>query len=101
MVIPRSLVPSVLQGIHSSPFSGNLGITKTLGRPRYRFYWPKMTVEIKNFVQKCETCAQVKLDQHKSKAPLQPIEVNEHFMFWAKDYMGPLPETARGISTSW
>ena len=95
-VIPRSLVPSVLQGIHSSPFSGHLGITKTLGRTRYRFYWPKMTVEIKDFVQKCETRAQVKLDQHKSKAPLKPIEVNEPFVFWAMDYMGPLPETARG-----
>ena len=55
-----------------------------------------MTVDIKDFVQKCETCAQVKLDQHKSKAPLQPIEVNDPFVFWAMDYMGPLPETARG-----
>ena len=95
-VIPPALVPSVLRGIHASPFSGHLGITKTLLRARNRFFWPKMSVDIRKFVAACETCAQIKLNSCHNKAPLQPIEVNEPFVFWAMDYMGPLPETTNG-----
>ena len=41
-------------------------------------------------------CAELKLGPHHNKAPPQIIEVNEPFVFWAMDFMGPLPETARG-----
>jgi len=95
-VIPTSLIDSVLQGIHSTPFSGHLGMKKTLLRTKNRFFWPKMAVQIKDFVRSCPVCAQTKLNSQHGKAPLQPIEVNEPFVFWAMDYMGPLPETARG-----
>ena len=55
-----------------------------------------MTQHITKFVQGCESCAQNKHCPPTSKAPLKPIEVNEPFVFWAMDYMGPLPETAWG-----
>ena len=95
-VLPASLVDSVLHGIHCSPFSGHLGIKRTIHRARERFYWPKMTHQITEFVKNCVTCAQYKLDSQHHQAPLKPIEVNEPFVFWAMDYMGPLPETSRG-----
>ena len=95
-VIPTSLVESILNGIHCSPFSGHLGIKRTLRRARDRFYWPKMAAQITDFVKSCVVCAQSKLDPNHRKAPLQSIEVNEPFVFWAMDYMGPIQETARG-----
>eukprot|EP00112_Aurelia_sp_Birch-Aquarium-sp1_P024071 Seg7444.1 transcript_id=Seg7444.1/GoldUCD/mRNA.D3Y31 product="Protein NYNRIN" protein_id=Seg7444.1/GoldUCD/D3Y31 len=95
-VIPPALVESILKGIHCSPFSGHLGIKRTLRRARERFYWPKMAVQITDFVKSCMVCAQSKLDPDHRKAPLQSIEVNEPFVFWAMDYMGPIQETARG-----
>ena len=95
-VIPEKLINSVLQGIHSSPFSGHLGIKRTLNRARGRFFWPKMSKHIQGFVQCCPICAQNKLSTHHNRAPLQSIDVNEPFVFWAMDYMGPLPETAQG-----
>ena len=95
-VIPTNLINSVLQGIHSTPFSGHLGVKRTLLRTKNRFFWPKMAIQIKDFVRNCQVCAQTKLNCHNEKAPLQPIEVNEPFVFWAMDYMGPLPETSRG-----
>ena len=55
-----------------------------------------MTVNIREYVSLCETCAQIKLNSHANKAPMQPIEVNEPFVFCAMDYMGPSPEAARG-----
>ena len=95
-VIPTKLIASVLNGIHSSPFSGHMGVKRTLSRARHRFLWPKMVTHIKNFVNSCAKCAEQKHGPYNNKAPLQPIEVNEPFIFWAMDYMGPLPETARG-----
>jgi len=95
-VIPTKLIVPVLNGIHSSPFSGHMGVKRTLLRARNRFFWPKMAIHIKDFVNSCAKCAEHKHGPHHNKAPPQTIEVNEPFVFWAMDYMGPLPETARG-----
>ena len=69
-VIPKALISSVLQGIHSSPFSGHLGVNKSLLRARNRFYWPRMTVNIREYVSLWETCAQIKLKAHANKCSL-------------------------------
>jgi len=90
------MVHSVLYGIHCSPFSGHLGLNRTLQHARGKFFWPKMSLHITEFVRSCQLCAQNKLGAPQSKAPLQPIDVNEPFVFWAMDYMGPLPETTQG-----
>ena len=95
-VVPESLVPSVLYNIHNSPFSGHLGLRRTLQRAKERFFWPKMSSTIIDFVGSCPTCAQNKATNTLCQAPLQSIDVSEPFVFWAMDYMGPLPETVRG-----
>ena len=55
-----------------------------------------MAAQITDFVKSCVVCAQSKLDPNHRKAPLQSIEVNEPFVFWALDYICPIQETARG-----
>ena len=90
-----NLIDSVLHGIHSSPFSGHLGVKRTFLRARTCFFWPKMAVHIKDFVNSCKKCAERKLGLQNNKAPLQPIEENEPLIFWAMDFMSPLPETAQ------
>ena len=55
---------SFLQAIHSSPFSGHLGITRTLNRARQSFYWHKMSSHIADYVRSCSNCAENKLGVH-------------------------------------
>eukprot|EP00112_Aurelia_sp_Birch-Aquarium-sp1_P023718 Seg718.4 transcript_id=Seg718.4/GoldUCD/mRNA.D3Y31 product="Retrovirus-related Pol polyprotein from transposon 412" pseudo=true protein_id=Seg718.4/GoldUCD/D3Y31 len=55
-----------------------------------------MQETIAQYVQSCLECMQSKTCSNQGKAPLQPIIVSEPFVFWAMDYMGPLPETSRG-----
>ena len=55
-----------------------------------------MNIELHDFVRYRQVCAQTKLDPNHLKASLQTINVNEPFVFWAMDYMGPLPETTQG-----
>ena len=99
VVIPQSLVQPVLPVIHSSRAGGHLGITRTTFRAKERFFGPRMDESIAEFVTsrlKCLKCSQGKYDPKATKSPLRPIQVSEPFLFWALDYMGPMPETAQG-----
>lgn len=59
-LIPRAAeIPTILQQQHDSNF--HPGYEKTLARIRQRFYWPKMSAEIRRYVQQCRTCKEVKV----------------------------------------
>ena len=94
--IPFTMIHSVLHGIQCPQFSGHLGLNRTLQRARGKFFSPLMFLHITEFVRSCQLCAQNKLGASQSRAPVQPIDVNEPFVFWVMDYMGPLPETTQG-----
>ena len=98
VVVPEALRTDILKGTHDSPFTGHLGVTRTLDRIRKRFFWPNMQKFVENYIRQCDACIQRKSPGSFStgSAPLQSIEVSEPFTFWALDYMGPLPETGRG-----
>ena len=87
-IIPFSLILSIFHGIHCSPFSGHLGLNRTLQRVRGMLFCPIMSLHITEFVPYCHLYAQNKLGA--------PLNVNEPFVFLAMDYIGPLPETTQG-----
>ena len=96
IVLPQSLITTCVKAMHDSPFAGHMGVARTEERIRQRFYWPGIHTSVQTFIHNCHACAQRKIATHNNKAPTQHIEVGEPFTFWAMDYMGPLPETARG-----
>jgi predicted Fe-S protein YdhL (DUF1289 family) len=68
-VIPQALRMDIMNRIHSS----HIGIEGCLRRARESVYWPRMNAEVRDFIQKCETCRT--FDNHQSKEPLKPHEV--------------------------
>ena len=38
LILPKEARPSVLQQLHYSPTAGHLGVNKTIGRIREKFY---------------------------------------------------------------
>ena len=96
IVLPQSLITTCVKAMHDSPFAGHMGVARTEERIRQRFYWPGIHNSVQTFIHNCHARAQRKIATHNNKAPTQHIEVGEPFTFWAMDYMGPLPETARG-----
>ena len=52
-----------------------------------------MVSHFKEFVRSCETCAKNKSGAHYRKASMRSIDIKEPFVFWAMNYMVPLPET--------
>ena len=60
-VIPKSRRKDMVERVHSS----HLGVNGCVGRARECIYWPRMNGEIKDFVQRCETCRSLEGDQPK------------------------------------
>ena len=57
LIIPKKLRCSVLQQLHCSRTAGHLGINKTLGRIRERFYWVSCSKDVRTFCKSCDLCA--------------------------------------------
>ncbi|EGT56837.1 hypothetical protein CAEBREN_06252 [Caenorhabditis brenneri] len=89
----------IVKMTHSSIFeSAHLGRDKTEQRVRSVAIWPGMSKDIREVVENCLTCQKNK-DSVKTriKATLGKFpEVSEPFERVHADYVGPLPETARG-----
>ena len=90
-LIPASLVPQVLNSIHSSTTGGHLGRFKTVEKVRERFYWPGFQEDVKLFINRCEQC------QKRANPPkthrLSLIEWTPSYPFHhiGIDFMGSLP----------
>ena len=54
LVLPASLVPEVLSGLHDSSVGGHLGVKKKLQKAQRRFYWPSQRKDVEKW---CAGCA--------------------------------------------
>ena len=52
LVIPNGMRSEILSKIHA----GHMGISKCLARARQTIWWPNVSLHIKNYVSRCETC---------------------------------------------
>jgi hypothetical protein len=64
------LASSLIDEFHDSPTGGHSGIQPTLARLSASFYWPGMHKDVKQFVNRCNTCQYNKLGVDK---PVKPI----------------------------
>ena len=75
---------------------GHLGMDKTLGRLKERFYWPGHHNDVQEWCRNCVVCAQRKSPSTKPRAPLQPITTSYPLQLVATDIMGLLPKSPSG-----
>jgi hypothetical protein len=55
-IVPTALRRDIFSAYHASPTAGHMGVYKTLHRLRLRFFWPKMRLDIKTWVEQCAHC---------------------------------------------
>ena len=63
LLIPQGLRKEILHKIHT----GHMGIVKCQKRARESVYWPGLTKDIKEMVERCETCIKFSPAQQKEK----------------------------------
>src|ERR1700709_548514 len=86
----------ITQKYHDSTSSGHPGHLRTLELVRRNYWWPGMTVFVKNYVAGCATCQQMKIDTHPSAPGLIPIKAQKNarpFSQIGVDFITDLPES--------
>lgn len=92
LVVPREMILQVFNLTHESMAGCHQGYQKTLDRIREHFYWPGMTVDIKNLVDSCISCQERRAHKAKHLAPLQRMPTpSSPFQVVHVDILGPLP----------
>ena len=105
IVIPKTLRKFMMENIHAS----HIGVEGCLRRARESLFWPAMNAEIKDYIQRCETCRTYEHKQQKEpivahSVPLRPwakigtdlmtfqnrnylVTVDYYSNFWEVDYL--------------
>ena len=96
LAVYTALRANVLKLPHDSPVGGPLGLSKTLGKVRQRFYWIHWRRDFEEWCCRCNLCASIKGPRVKQKSPLLPYNTGEPMECVAIDILGSLPETGRG-----
>ncbi|KAK3889412.1 hypothetical protein Pcinc_006591 [Petrolisthes cinctipes] len=60
IVVPGSLIETVLRLLHDAPQAGHKGRDACLEEARSRYFWLKMRKDIENHIKKCVSCARNK-----------------------------------------
>lgn len=68
VVVPKVLRREMIERLHSA----HMGIESCLRRARECLYWPGMSSEVKEYVQRCETCR-----TYDSKQPREPLHSHD------------------------
>ena len=96
LVLPKALRATVLHQLHNSPTAGHLGINKTMGKVKERFYWVNYHSDVKKWCKTCDICSSRSGPQKKPRAPLGQYNVGVPMERIAIDVLGPLPTTDEG-----
>lgn len=77
--IPKDsvLVNKILETLHGSIIGGHTGFERTFKRIRNSFWWEGMGVKIKDYVDKCLCCQQMKVENIKKYGLLMPLPIPE------------------------
>jgi len=86
----------IISDAHSGILGGHYSVEKTLQKIRQKYNWPNITIDVKEFISKCETCQLNKPGTQKPyfySTPDIPHAPNEKISI---DIMGPFEITNKG-----
>lgn len=90
LVLLQKYRSMVLQSLHDD--TGHLGVDKTTALVRDRFYWPKMSNEIEQYVKNCGKCI-LRKAQPQRAAPLKQITSNGPMDLVCIDFLSLEPDS--------
>lgn len=94
ILVPKSMSSKILEDHHSSYI--HPGRDQMIKLIQQQYAWKGMNKQIASFVQKCQTCAQVKSAGRTNQASLTPRVASNPLSMVSVDLMGPYPRSKRG-----
>ena len=92
LVLPTKYKEEVLRGLHND--IGHPGKERTLKLARERFYWPGMSTDIENWINRCDRCMRRK-SSTSERAPLVNIHTTYPLELVCIDYLTLEPSKGR------
>ena len=83
LVLPQKFVSSVCEALHDD--CGHQGLDKTMSLIRERFFWPRMSVDVEDWVHKCGRCLRFKAKP--DLAPLVGVKTTEPLELVCTDFL--------------
>lgn len=95
--VPEAMRLPLIKSAHLPPMAAHCGIGKTLERLKRFFYWPGITVDVRNTIKECETCSETKAPNITLRPPMgQQMSSERPFQFIYSDLLGPYPRSRKG-----
>ena len=99
LVVPIKLRDSVLYEMHDSPYSGHLGISKTLKAIRRMYWWPGLEKDVKDYIACCPVCQRDKASNKRPAGLLHPLPIpTQKWESVSIDFITQLPPTRSGYT---
>ncbi|CAG2209381.1 unnamed protein product [Mytilus edulis] len=95
LIVPQILKKDILVLSHNTPYSGHMGVKKTIEKMKTVFTWYKMSQDITEHIQNCTICNKIKGTGKKPKAPLMDYRVGYPLDRIGIDIIGPLTLTKK------
>ena len=97
LIVPKTLIPSVLHHFHGAALSCHPGVTRTNSRIAQRFYWKNRYKHVSRWVNSCLRCRMRKTPRPQNVFPPGSIPLSTGPMqTLVLDFSGPFNTTARG-----
>ena len=93
IVIPVTLVHTVLTSYHKLPFTAHQGVSITVEFIARKYWWETLRSDVSEFIKKCDACAKRKTGRRVT-TPLEALVAREFLDVVSLDVVGPLPVTA-------
>lgn len=91
IVVPDRLKPVICSNAHEKPTSGHLAARRTYYRMKGNYFWTGMWKDVKQYVEECDKCQQMKDRTQRMKGKLHPIPAEtDPFVVVACDKIGPI-----------
>ena len=100
VAVPKygTLRQQCLEFAHDAPFSGHLGITKTLKQLHRLFWWPSMYKDVCKYIKSCPKCQRNKPSMQQPGGLLQSLPVpGRRWESVSVDFITQLPTTKSGF----
>jgi len=96
VVIPATLIHTVLANYHELPFTAHQGVSRTVGFISRKYWWETLRDDVSPFIKRCDACAKRKTGRRLT-APLgEALAAREFLDVVSLDVVGPLPVTEKG-----
>lgn len=96
VIVPKVKRKEILELAHDHRLSGHMGISKTVKKLKERFYWPKLSRDVIEYIKTCQNCQQTKPGNKKRFAEMKNIKVSRIMEKIGIDIVGPVEATPDG-----